>query len=118
MAEDTSPPLDKVGKNFIQEVCRVFFFLAHRVNSGLLPALSALASQQANPTEQMMALWKQFLDYMALQDKSVLTYKTSNMVLVVHSIASYLSKPKARSRADGHMFMAGRDDIPTIMGPS
>jgi hypothetical protein len=50
---------------------------------------------------------------MASQDKAVLTYKTSNMVLVIHSDASYLSKPKARSRMGGHMFMAGRDKIPT-----
>jgi hypothetical protein len=50
---------------------------------------------------------------MASQDKAVLTYKASNMVLAVHSDASYLSKLKARSHAGGHMFMAGRDDIPT-----
>ncbi len=38
------------------------------------------------------------------------------MVLAIHSNASYLSKPKARSRTGGHMFMAGRDDIPTNNG--
>ncbi len=116
MAEDTTPPLDKAGKKFIQEVCRVFLFLAHEVDGGLLPALSTLASQQANPTEQTLALCKQFLDYMASQDETVLTYKASNMVLAIHSDTSYLSKPKARSCAGGHMFMAGRDDIPTNNG--
>jgi hypothetical protein len=118
MAEDTTPPLDKAGKKFIQEVCGVFLFLAHGVNSGLLPALSALASQQANPTEQTLALCKQFLDCMASQDKAVLTYKASNMVLAIHSNASYLSKPKACSRTGGHMFMAGRDTYQQIMEPS
>jgi hypothetical protein len=54
---------------------------------------------------------------MALQDKAVLTCKASDMVLVVHSYASYLSEPKACSRAGGHMFMAGRDNIPTNNGP-
>jgi hypothetical protein len=116
MAEDTTPPLDKAGKKFIQEVCGVFLFLASGVNNGLLPAPSALVFQQANPTEQMLVLCKHFLDYMASQDKAVLTYKASNMVLVIHSNASYLSKPKARSRAGGHMFMAGRDNIPTNYG--
>jgi hypothetical protein len=66
--------------------------------------------------EQMLALCKQFLDYMASQDKSVLTNKASDMVLVIHSDASYLSKPKACNRVGGHMFMAGRDDIPTNNG--
>jgi hypothetical protein len=117
MAEDKFPPLNKVGKKFIQGVCGVFLFLACRVDGGLLPALSALASQQANPMEQTMALCKQFLDYMASQDKAVLTYKASNMVLAVHSNASYLSEPKAHSHAGGHMFMAGRDNISTKMGP-
>jgi hypothetical protein len=50
---------------------------------------------------------------MASQDEAIVTYKASNMVLVVHSNASYLSEPKARSRAGEHMFMAGREDIPT-----
>ncbi len=116
MAEDTHPPLDKVGKKFIQEVCGVFLFLARGVNGSLLPALSALVSQQANPMEQMLALCKKFLDYMASQDETVLTYKASNMVLTIHSNASYLSKPKACSRVGGHMFMAGRDDIPANNG--
>ncbi len=38
------------------------------------------------------------------------------MVLAIHSDASYLSKPKACSRAGGHMFMAGRDNTPTNNG--
>ncbi len=101
-AEDTSPPLNKAGKKFIQEVCGVFLFLARGVDSGILPALSALASQQANPTERTMALCKQFFDYMAWHAKAVLTYKASNMVLAVHSNASYLSKRKALSRAGGN----------------
>ncbi len=117
MAEDTTPPpLNKAGKKFIQEVCRDLIFLAHGVNGGLLPALSALASQQANPMEQTLALCKQFLDYMASQDKAVLMYKASIMVLAIHSNASYLAKPKARIRTGGHMFMAGRDNIPTNNG--
>ncbi len=116
MAEDTTSPINKAGKKFIQEVCGVFLFLARGVNGSLLPALSALASQQANTTEQTLALFKQFLDYMTSQDKAVLTYKASNMVLAIHSNASYLSKPKAHSRTGGHMFMAGRDNIPTNNG--
>ncbi len=114
--EDTTPPLEKAGKKFIQELCGVFLFLARGVDGGLLPALSTLASQQANPTEQMLALCKQFLDYMTSQDEAVLTYKASDMVLGIHSNASYSSKSKARSRVGGHMFMTGRDDIPTNNG--
>jgi hypothetical protein len=59
-----------------------------------------------------MTLCKQFLDYVVSQDKAILTYKASNMVLTIHSDASYLSEPKACSRASGHMFMASDNKIP------
>jgi hypothetical protein len=59
-----------------------------------------------------MELCKQFLDYMAMQEDAILTYHTSNMVLAIHSDASYLSEPTSCSRAGGHMFMAGKDNIP------
>jgi hypothetical protein len=38
------------------------------------------------------------------------------MRLAIHSDTSYLSEPKARSRAGGHMFMAGTEDIPINNG--
>ncbi len=110
--EDVSPALDKAGKKFSQEVCRVFLFLARAVDGGLLPALSSLASLQANLTEKTMELCKIFLDFMATQEEAILTYRASKMVLAIHSDALYLSKPKARSQAGGHMFMAGNEDIP------
>ena len=42
------------------------------------------------------------LDYVATQEEAVLTYHASDMKLAAHSDASYLSEPKARSRAGGH----------------
>ena len=43
---------------------------------------------------------------MAMQEEATLTYRTSNMVLAIHSDASYLSEPKSRSRAGGHYFLS------------
>jgi hypothetical protein len=110
--EDVSPALNKAGKKIIQEVCGVFLFLARAVDGELPLALSSLASQQANPTEKTMELCKKFLDFMATQEEAILTYPASKMVLAIHSDASYLSEPKARSRAGGHMFMADNEEIP------
>ncbi len=100
--EDDYPTLDKAGKKFIQEVYGVFLFLTHVVDGGLLLLLSSLASQQANPTEKTLELCKQFLDHMATQKDAILTYRTSDMVLAIHSNAVYLSKPKSCSRTGGH----------------
>jgi hypothetical protein len=52
----------------------------------------------------------------ASQENAILTYKASNMALASHSDASYLSKPKACSRVNGHMFMAGKEEISTNNG--
>jgi hypothetical protein len=103
--EDTSPKLNKDEKRFIQEVTGTFLFYARALDSTMLTALSALASEQANPTEATMKKCKQFLDYAASQEEAVVTYKASDMKLAIHSDASYLSEPKARSRAGGHFFL-------------
>ena len=63
----------------------------------MLTALSALASEQANPTEATVHKCKQFLDYAASQEEAVVTYKASDMKLAIHNDTSYLSEPKARS---------------------
>eukprot|EP00956_Cyclotella_meneghiniana_P038365 scaffold152976_cov64-Cyclotella_meneghiniana.AAC.2 len=103
--EDTTPKLNKDKKRFIQEVTGTFLFYARAIDSTMLTALSALASEQANPTEATMTKCKQFLDYAATQEEAVVTYKASDMKLAIHSDASYLCKPKARSRAGGHFFL-------------
>ena len=38
------------------------------------------------------------------------------MILAVHSDASYLSEPKAKSRAGGHFFLSNNTDIPPNNG--
>jgi hypothetical protein len=74
-----------------------FLYYGRTVNSTMLTALSSIASAQAKPTEATMANVKHFLDYAATHQNAVLMYHASNMVLVIHSNASYLSEPKARS---------------------
>jgi len=115
-APDDSVSIDKLGKKFIQEVTGVFLYLARAVDSTMLTPLSALASEQAAPTEKMMQKCLQFLDYVASQEEAIVTYRTSDMKLTIHSNASYLSEPKARSRVGGHMFMADLEEIPINNG--
>ncbi len=82
----------------------------------MLTALSAIASAQAEPTEETITRCKQFLDYAATHQDAILTYKSSNMVLIVHSDASYLSEPKARSQAGGHFFLSSNSEDPANNG--
>eukprot|EP00956_Cyclotella_meneghiniana_P012673 scaffold18023_cov48-Cyclotella_meneghiniana.AAC.2 len=110
------PPLDARNKKFIQKVCGKLLFLARAVDSTLLTPISAIAAQCAEPTEETMKQTKQLLDYIASQEEAVITYNKSSMILAVHSDASYLSKPKARSRAGGHFFLSHDTDNPPNNG--
>jgi hypothetical protein len=82
----------------------------------MLTALSAIASEQSKPTETTMRKCKQFLDYAVSQEAAILTYRASDMVLAVHSDASYLNEPNARSRVGGHHFLSTNDEIPANNG--
>ena len=71
----------------------------------ILLALNAIAGAQAAPTQNTLKRVHQLLDYMATNPDAIVRYRASDMVLNVHSDASYLSAPKARSRAGGYFFL-------------
>ncbi len=110
------PLLDNKAKRFIQQVCGKFVFIGRAVDSTLLCPISAIASQSSKPTKDTMQQTLQLLNYLATQEDAVLSYHASNMVLAVHSNASYLSKPKACSRARGHFFLSNDTTIPPNNG--
>jgi hypothetical protein len=68
-------------------------------------ALSEISSQQAAPTENTMKRVNQFLDYIWAHPDAIIRYHASDMILNVHSDASYLSAPKSRSQAGGYFFL-------------
>jgi hypothetical protein len=67
-------------------------------------ALLEIASQLAALTENTIKHVDQFLDYMWTHPDVIVQYPASDMILNVHSGASYLSAPKACSRAGGYFF--------------
>jgi len=114
--EPPAAPLNKEGKLFVQQVLDTFLYYARAVDCTMLVALSAIAAEQASPTEATMRKVEQFLDYAASQPQAGVTYHASDMVLAIHSDTSYLSESKARSRADGHFFMSTNSEFPANNG--
>ena len=57
-------------------------------------------------------------DYIAKKEDVIIVYINSNMKVVVHSNASYLSKAKERSRAGDHFFLSNKSTIPKNNGAS
>ena len=100
--------MSKPEKKIVQKLIGVFLFYAHAVDCTMLAALGSLAAQQANPFQTTMQHVTQFLNYAA--SHVMVTYRSSIMILAVHSDASYLSETKARSHAGGNFFLSD-DDI-------
>ncbi len=101
---DTSPLLNASGKKHVQHNVDSFLYYARIVDQIILMKLSAIAAQQSAPTEENLVHVNQFLNYMWMHPDAKNRYRASNMILNVHSNASYLSAPKARSCAGGYFF--------------
>ena len=116
MQELKAPLLNNKAKQFIQQMCSKFLFVGRAVDSTLLCPISAIASQSSKPTEDTKQQMLQLLHHLAPQEDVALSYHTSNMVLAVHSNASYLSKPKAQSLVGGHFFLSSDTTVPLNNG--
>jgi hypothetical protein len=102
---DISPKLSDNRIKVIQCVIGSILYYARVVDITVLMFLSSIASKQTRGTMNMMAKAKQLLDYLAAHPDATIRFQASDMVLNVHSDASYLSETKAHSRACGHFFM-------------
>ena len=102
----TSPISPPAKKLFIQQVIGSLLYYALAVDCTLLVALGDLATTQANPTQETMDKLIWLLNYVACNPNAEITYVASDMCLHIHSDASYLSAPKARSRAGAHFFLS------------
>jgi hypothetical protein len=94
---DTTPQIDAARIKIIQQVIGGVLYYARAVDMTVLPALSAVASNQASATETTEAHVQQLLDYLATHPNATVRYHKSDMILNIHSDASYLSETKARS---------------------
>jgi hypothetical protein len=107
-APSTASPLSADRKKNLQQIIGSILYYARAVDNTMLMALSALASAQAHATEDTAKALVHFLNYCTTHPDATIRYLASDMVLHVHSDASYLSEPQARSRAGGHFFMANK----------
>jgi hypothetical protein len=100
------PKLDPQRIKFIQEVIGVFLYYSRAVDSTMFTTINKLATRQSYPTLSLYNDVQHFLKYAASHPDGHVTFYPSNMILMVHSDASYLSESKARSRAGGFHYLA------------
>ena len=78
-------------------------------------ALSTLATQQAKARGKTVDGVAHMLDYLATNPDAMVRFVASDMILNIHSDASYLSEAGAKSRAGGFFSSAGS---PATASPS
>jgi hypothetical protein len=112
---DHTALLDAAGTKHVQEIVGVLLYYARAVDPTMLCAVSKIGSAQAKPTRAVLHAARHILEYAACHPNASITYRESDMRLITHSDASYLSETQARSRAGGFHFLgtnAAADDQP------
>ena len=97
----------------VQQVLGVLLYYARAVDSTMLTAIGTIATDQATGTHATMKAITHLLNYCTTNPEATIRFIASDMVLWTDSDASYLSAPKARSRAAGYHYLSSRPADPT-----
>jgi hypothetical protein len=105
---DETPPLTATQCLTIQKVTGSVLYYARAVDPTVLVPLNDIATEQTKVSEKMQAATNQLLDYLATHPDTTIRYHASDMILHIHSDASYLSVSHARSRLGGLSFLGNK----------
>jgi hypothetical protein len=105
---DETPPLTAQQCLTIQKVTGSVLYYARAVDPTVLMPLNDIATEQTKATEKTQAATKQLLDCLATHPDATIRYHASDMILHIHSDASYLSVSNARSRLGGLFFLGNK----------
>ena len=103
--KDTSPAISPSRIKRIQDVVGTFAWYSRAVNPTMAATMSYITSRQSKGTENLEKEVNKFLDYCAIHPNAGVIFVASDMMLALHSDASYLSEPKSKSRAAGNVFL-------------
>jgi hypothetical protein len=106
--KDKTPPLTAQQCLTIQKVTGSVLYYARAVDPTVLMPLNDIATEQTKVTEKTQDATNQLLDYLATHPDATIRYHASDMILHIHSDASYLSVSNARSRLGGLFFLGNQ----------
>ena len=92
--EDTTTPLSPKRITQVQQITGTLLYYAKAVDSTLLVALRTIAAQQVKGMEATAEAIVQLLDYYVTHPDATIRYRASDMIIKIHSNASYLSEAK------------------------
>jgi hypothetical protein len=107
--ETTSPTLSDKDVNKLQQLTGTLLYYARAVDPILIMPINVLASEQSNATEITAEKVIKLLNYCNTHPETKISYHASDMILHIHSDASYLSENEAKSRAGGFFNMGSNN---------
>jgi hypothetical protein len=112
----TTPPAPRLPAptvTFVQQVVDTLLYYSLAVGPTMLVTLGSIAAAQSTATSSTYAATVWLLNYATSHPDATIRYVASDMILHIHSDASYLSEKKARtSRAGGHYFLSSLSSSP------
>jgi hypothetical protein len=102
--QNETPPLTAKQCLNIQKVTGSVVYYARAVDPTVMIPLNDISTEQTQATEKTQAATNQLLDYLATHPDATIRYHASDMILHIHSDASYLSVSNARSHLGGLFF--------------
>jgi hypothetical protein len=103
--ETISPALSDKDVNELQQLTGILLYYARAVDPTLIMPINVLASEQSKATEVTVDKVIKLLNYCNTHTETKIRYHASDMILHIHSDASYLSENEAKSRAGGFFYM-------------
>jgi hypothetical protein len=101
----SSPILSDKDVNKLQQLTGTLLYYARAVDPTLIMTINVLASGQSNATEVTAGKVIKLINYCNTHPETKIRYHASDMILHIHSDASYLSENEAKSRAGGFFYM-------------
>jgi hypothetical protein len=103
--ETTSPALSAKDVNKLQQLMGTLLYYARAVDPILIMPINVLASEQSRATADTADKVIKLLNYCNTHPETKIRYHASDMILFIHSDASYLSEIEAKSRAGRFFYM-------------
>jgi hypothetical protein len=101
----TSPALSDKDVNKLQQLTGTLLYYARAVDPTLIMPINVLASAQSKAASVTADKVIKLLKYCNTPPETKIRYHASNMILHIHSDASYLSEKEAKSKAGGFFYM-------------
>jgi hypothetical protein len=101
----SSPALSDKEINKLQQLTGTLLYYARAFDPTLIMPINVLVSEQSTATHVTADKLIKLLNYCNTHSETKIRYHLSDMILHIHSDASYLSEDEAKSRAGGFFYM-------------